>query len=378
MARLLFDLTRSFSRLNRATPTGIDRVEAALFAALLRLAHVDAIVRSGGRIWMGPGPDVAQAMGDNGPADARSMLRPWRNGKRRAAESDLRRAFGAGLGVLPPKPDGRWLFCAGHSLPDAHLIDKWRTAGGRMAVLVHDLIPLGHPDWSRPKPAQRFAMTMQTVAHAADLILHLTQAGQRRWEERFATFAGQRHVILPMGATQLPHVVRTPRERPEFLMLGTIEPRKGHATILDIWDGFAPAADLSIIGRRGWRNEAVFARLDAGVPGVREVPDANDQDVADALARAHTLLFPSLAEGYGLPVMEARARGVPVLASDLPELRELHGDAIGYVPAGDNTAWELAINGALRADKQNHAQPAAPWQSWDAVAKILIGHMIAP
>ncbi len=372
MVAVLFDLTRSFSRRDHANPTGIDRVETALFNALSQLGPVTGLARSGRRCWSADGALIGASILQPAPLDRIARLQYWRDEARRRGESGLRATYGRGARDLPfPTHAGQWLVCVGHTLPDEAQVARWKARGGRLAVLVHDLIPLDHPEWSRPRPAARFATTMRLTAEHADLVLHLTRAGQARWLNHYSRNEGQRHAVLPMGATDLPDMERNPRPRPVMLMIGTIEPRKGHATILDIWDQFAPVADLHIVGRRGWRNAETFARLDARPPGVTEIGEATDLQIAAEISAAHTLLFPSRAEGYGLPVMEARARGLPVLASNLPELREIHGDAIGYVAPNTSDAWHLAIDGRLKENHPSTDQSKVLWSPWIESARML-------
>ncbi|HSF91418.1 MAG TPA: glycosyltransferase, partial [Paracoccaceae bacterium] len=112
----------------------------------------------------------------------------------------------------------------------------------------------------------------------------------------------------------------------------------------------AQATDLPplvIAGRRGWQNEGVFGRLDAKPDNVQEV-GAVPQDALEALwAQAYALVMPSLVEGFGLPVAEALARGVPVIASDIPSHREVAGERADFLPPDDPQAWTLAIQRAV-------------------------------
>ena len=123
------------------------------------------------------------------------------------------------------------------------------------------------------------------------------------------------------------------------MTLGTIEPRKAHDLLLDLWDGMMaerPERDvpgLVSCGARGWNNDAVFARLDALPKGgpVMECPGLSEGAVAALLQDSCGLLFPSHAEGYGLPPIEAAAMGVPVVLRDLPVYRETLGDIPVYL-----------------------------------------------
>ncbi|MEM9736206.1 MAG: glycosyltransferase, partial [Pseudomonadota bacterium] len=151
---------------------------------------------------------------------------------------------------------------------------------------------------------------------------------------------------------------------------GTIEPRKNHALLLDIWARFWEQGrrdiHLHVVGRRGWRNEEVFAALDrAPMRGVtvHEHGDMSDGEVAGLLAGARALLFPSLAEGFGLPLAEALALGTPVIASDLPALREVGGPVPTFLGARDRGRWQAAILEHLAPQPRVEA-----WQPprWDA------------
>jgi glycosyltransferase involved in cell wall biosynthesis len=131
-----------------------------------------------------------------------------------------------------------------------------------------------------------------------------------------------------------------------FACVGTIEPRKNHALLLDIWDAFAgdPEAPMLVIaGARGWRNEAVFERLDARPAGVIEAPGLSDGALAALVAGAEGLLFPTLAEGFGLPPVEALALGTPVICSDLPVLHEVLGKSSIYASVDDMYLWKQSI-----------------------------------
>ena len=154
-----------------------------------------------------------------------------------------------------------------------------------------------------------------------------------------------------LGVEVLPSIdreVETTGPR-KFVVLGTIEPRKNHQLLLDVWDDLArtgalePLPELHIIGKRGWMNEDVFKRLDKGQSGVFEHGSLDDGELAKFLAKSDALLFPSLAEGYGLPALEAASAGLPVICSDIDVFQELLADIALFVPEPTVAAWKNTI-----------------------------------
>jgi glycosyltransferase involved in cell wall biosynthesis len=102
---------------------------------------------------------------------------------------------------------------------------------------------------------------------------------------------------------------------------------------------------------------------------VREINDADDRDVARWLAGARALLFPSFAEGFGMPLLEALAMGVPVIASALEVFREVAGDVPHYLSPIDGLGWERCIEDYARADSaarqaQLERMPALRLTTW--------------
>lgn len=178
---------------------------------------------------------------------------------------------------------------------------------------------------------------------------------------------------LPAPAAQ------RPLEAPYFVMLGTIEPRKNHWLILQLWRRLierlgAAAPRLVIIGQRGWLCENVvdlLERCELLEGFVFEKPGCSDTELSTWLHHSQALLFPSFAEGYGMPLAEALASGVPVIASDLPAFREIAGDIPEYVDPLDGRRWAELVSEyahpqslARRGQRQRMAGLVLP--SWDA------------
>ncbi|MBW7923009.1 MAG: glycosyltransferase [Rubellimicrobium sp.] len=231
-----------------------------------------------------------------------------------------------------------------------------RLPGARVTVMVHDTIPLDHPEWQRPGTAARFAARLRLAA-GADRVL-VTSGAVAADVARHLGADAPPVTVAPLGVTlAAPDPAAVPGGLPDgpwFVTLNTIEARKNHALLLDVWDDLGPGAPLlCILGARGWENDAVLARLDARPPRVREMAGLSDGAVAALVAGARAMLNPSLAEGYGLPALEAAGRGVPLVCTDLPVWHELLGDYPVYAAPDDRYLWagtvrSLAAGGARK------------------------------
>ncbi|HCZ01282.1 MAG TPA: hypothetical protein DHV56_14990 [Rhodobacter sp.] len=179
-------------------------------------------------------------------------------------------------------------------------------------------------------------------------------------------------------------------DRPSFVILGTIGARKNHALLLDLWERFAaetaagddrPMPQLLILGRRGWRNEAIFRGLDSGpLRGVHihEIADLPDSAVAATLCRSAALLLPSFTEGFGLPALEAALLGCPIIANDLPVCREFLRDLPTYVKVTDPEPWAQAVRKAVGwlRDPGQILRGALP--TWDSHFATVLGILRQP
>jgi glycosyltransferase involved in cell wall biosynthesis len=391
-ARLL-DISRLLSRAGRRVFTGIDRVEYAYLRHLLALPDpLWGLARhSGGFALVGREGLAALARRfaqDEpwGPPDLRARLRLRQPLPRQRAESDLRRlsegrAGQGGLARLLAErlPPGTAYLNTGHANLAPEVMAAVRAVpGARIAVLLHDTIPLDHPEFCREGTTAAFAaklaaaagadlLILTTAAAAAAAVPHLERAG-RVPPMLVAGLGVERPAADPAA---LPPALDP--ARPLFVALGTIEPRKNHALLFDLWPriGEVPGPQLLVAGARGWAGADVMARLDAltAAPGapVVEAPGLSDGAVAAALDRAAALVFPSLAEGFGLPPLEAAARGCPVLCTPLAATRELLADYPVYADPGDRYQWLEGVRALARAARTGAPRPrprAAP--GWEA------------
>lgn len=256
---------------------------------------------------------------------------------------------------------GRFLLNPGHTGLDHPGLGEWvRRRAVRPVHLVHDLIPITHPQFCREGEAERHRRRMLAVLDTGAGVI----ANSAHTLETLGEFASNENRTLPPAAIAWPGTPVLPRTasrgdgEPAFVILGTIEGRKNHALLLSLWRQMLDGREavsvprLVIVGRRGWQADEVFAQLDRREFGdrVAELGPLDDSRLAETLAGARALLFPSFAEGYGIPLVEALAAGVPVIASDLPVFREIGQGVPELLPPDDAAAWSDAIADYARPD----------------------------
>ncbi|MBY6121256.1 glycosyltransferase family 4 protein [Mameliella alba] len=383
----LLDLTRLVSRAGRPM-TGVDRVEFAYLTHLLQHGRLWGLVRSSlGYVLLDATGCAALrdriAAGNWGEADRLSRIKRGLDPMRARAESDLRRICVARC--LPLRlsamlrrhlPRGLTYVNTGHTNLTDRVLSALRGIDARVTVFIHDTIPLDVPQYQRPGTVGRFRHFLNRAARA-DLLVCNSRQTERDLARHLAAQHLPQTISAPLGLdlTEPAQAPDGPWTAPYFVTLGTIEPRKNHALLLDLWDDI-PDAHLLICGSRGWENQAVFERLDAHPARVHELPGLDDGQVAALLAGSAGMLFPSFAEGYGLPPVEAVALGVPLLLNNLPIYREVLGDIPVYADVADTYLWHKEISrmaadhraGRTRAEQA----PRFALPTWEAHFKTVL------
>lgn len=232
----------------------------------------------------------------------------------------------------------------------------------RLAAVFHDAIPLKLPRVTWPQSVARQAEYMKMLAHF-DRIFAVSEASRRDlvefWRWQGAVPRGRVETI-PLGADfdGAPRV--TDRAGPaagpfRLLCVGILEPRKNQSFLLDVcadlWRG-GLAFELHFVGRVnphfGRPVAAKIKALQKEFSGLHFHEAADDRVLAGLYARADASVFPTLAEGCGLPLLESLWRGVPCVCSDLPVLREnADGGGCLAAAANDAAAWKAALRTVL-------------------------------
>jgi glycosyltransferase involved in cell wall biosynthesis len=248
-----------------------------------------------------------------------------------------------------------------------------------LVLTVHDLVALEHPALHPSRAAHAQQLQLDAARDVADVVLAVSQATADALVRNGVP--QDRIVVAPNGVTTLPAPDRSVAPaRPFLLAVGAITPRKGLALLASAFAAAAlpPETVLVLAGADGWDAARVvndIASVGAGDRVVR-TGRVTDGQLAALYRECIAVCVPSVAEGFGLPVIEAAAAGAPVVASDLAVFRELDTGAL-LVPAGDVTAWSAALE-RVAGDRELRAAAAARADhiectfSWDRTAAITI------
>lgn len=286
----------------------------------------------------------------------------------------------------------------------AHIIPKhydelsgWQNKGAKLYFFIHDLLPHLAPQWFEKKSVETFRLWLQTVMMLADGLLcsstvvqkDIIDYCQQKPELREKNLIGH---IIPLGAdilASIPSMGLIPKadsllqqwqEQNTILMVGTIEPRKGYSEILSAFEALwqqGEMVNLLIVGRGGWKTEALQKRLKAHREFNQRLfwlEKVSDEMLERIYKNVKGLIFASEAEGFGLPLVEALYYGKPVLVRDIPIFREIAGKSAHFFQR--TTTLELAkdINLWLCQINEN-PQPKISVRCWNEVGADLVEYL---
>ncbi len=214
------------------------------------------------------------------------------------------------------------------------------------AVLtLHDLSPWKDRGWHRAADRVRRRTPFLLSLGLATMVITQTEAVRREAVTSFRLHPS-RVVAVPLAASEhfRPRAPGGPDPCPYFLFVGTLEPRKNVGAILSAWREIRKRHDVDLVlaGRR----RADFPEV-APERGLRVIGETAEEDLPGLYSQAVACLYPSLYEGFGLPVLEAMQCGAAVLASRDPAILEVSGGAAVSLEARDVRAWVEAMRAAL-------------------------------
>lgn len=258
------------------------------------------------------------------------------------------------------------------------------------AVLVHDLIAFVPSARAQTRSARIERATAGLAIRRATRLVCNSESTQADLV-RFFPRASGKTAVVPFAASRLFHDPPRGEEREGIarrygvepgayvLASGTLEPRKNLVRLIGahsrLPDELRREHPLLIVGPRGWEEEEIM-RVAAGAPEVRLAGFVPDADLAGLYAGCTVFSYPSLYEGFGLPILEAMAAGAPVLTSSVSSLPEVGGDAVSYVEPMDQESIRAALQRLLgsaeeRAQLSAEGRARAAGYSWERTAKLI-------
>jgi len=231
----------------------------------------------------------------------------------------------------------------------------WR---GLAAMTVHDATPWLHPDAAG---ARWYARPLYPQALARAAAVFTVSAAAREDLVRAAGAPRERVVVTPNGVDPRLFGLSAPGgpRAPYLLAVGTFEPRKNLPALLDAFRLLRREGrdlQLVVVGRQAFTQLLPLGDL---APHVRLTGSVPDEELHALYAGAACFVMPSLLEGFGLPLAEAMAAGVPAVASDIPALREVGGETVRYADPHDPEGFAAAVRAALDDREGSQLRAAA-------------------
>jgi glycosyltransferase involved in cell wall biosynthesis len=215
---------------------------------------------------------------------------------------------------------------------------------GIRATTVHDLVPLSHPEWVQGRTRRMHAAKYRNTAASCDLVFTNSEYTKRDVVEQLGVPAARVRVARPgVDERFSPEGDRADLGQPYVLAVATLEPRKNLTAALDAFALLGrDDLQLAVAGAEGWGERPELDR-----PGVVQLGYVTDEELARVYRSASAFVYPSRFEGFGMPIVEAMASGVPVVASAHASLDEASGDAALRADPEDPAALAEALSRAL-------------------------------
>ncbi len=261
----------------------------------------------------------------------------------------------------------------------------WMLRGTPGVLVMYDMVafePAMQPS-RRSRWIER--ATLAPALRRSAAVLCISRATEEGLVARYPRVRS-RTVVAPLGVAPSLEATddETHAELPQsgfVLAVGTLEPRKNLPRLVAAYRALAPelqaAHPLAVVGKLGWDTGETVAALDALGDRCLRLGYVSDGDLAELYRRCAAFCYPSLGEGFGLPVLEAMAAGAPVVTSDCSSLPEVGGDAVEYADPHDVASIAAALERVLesparRAELSSLGRERAHGFSWDRTAAITL------
>jgi glycosyltransferase involved in cell wall biosynthesis len=279
----------------------------------------------------------------------------------------------------------------GHQENYLPIMEEISRKNGANIACLYDLIPILFPKACAPSLTHNYEIWFDKIILASDAVVGISKSVVeefRNYTQNNRKDALRRHIgWFYLGADFHAESEDAPSAKteavcsigaPYFLTVGTLEPRKGYVVALTAFEklwGSGVDVRYVIVGKYGWNLRALQRRI-------REHPEynrrlfwfdnASDADLQRLYKGAHGFVYPSFAEGFGLPIIEATHHGLPALVSDIPIFHEIGQDKITFFDLLDSGSLARKVLEALENDRLVASLPVLSWR--DAAMRLL--HMV--
>ena len=258
-----------------------------------------------------------------------------------------------------------------------------RQRGVVVATCFYDIVPSLHPEICAVDFSATFTADLEAIYDVTDVCVAISKATLDDLKEvlsrsRDVEIAAKKFVFFHLGADFAAKAPPIAGPRPAtrafdgdktFLSVGTIEPKKGYDVTLDAFEilwSKGLAVSLVIIGKYGWSAEALRSRIENHVERGKRLfwfDQASDDLLNEAYRKAYCFIQASVAEGFGIPVIEAAKHEIPVIASDIDVFKEIGGDDLIYFQSENPRSLSDKIIGVLETRPITKEWAILSWQA---------------
>ncbi|HEX5373349.1 MAG TPA: glycosyltransferase family 1 protein [Aquabacterium sp.] len=260
---------------------------------------------------------------------------------------------------------------------------------GKTACTLHDVLVESHPQFFTPSFVRAFKLTSRMAIRMASALFTVSEFSRSQ-----LALLGARDVAVTYNAVDTSRfypgddgadLVRAQGLTPGqyIATIGRLEPRKNHVSLVQAWDRLGPdAPPLVIVGQRDFSFDEVFKAIAkvARPDKVHVLEKVDDRSLPAVMRHAALFVYPAFAEGFGMPVAEAMASGVPVITSNTTSLPEVAGDGAVLVDPADVASIHAGMarvlaDAALRAELVRRASLQVTRFNWESSAQVLLSRM---
>ncbi|MGE6512612.1 glycosyltransferase [Vreelandella aquamarina] len=279
-------------------------------------------------------------------------------------------------------------------------LEGLRGRGIKVVFVVHDLLPVTHPHWFPAAEEQNFENWLHCITRF-DGAICVSQTTADELEKWMTSRDVQRHRPYLLGVAHngadirqsvpsmgLPddaeEVLAKLRTKPSFLMVGTVEPRKGVTQVLDAFELLWQQGydfNLVLVGKRGWNIDELAERLEQHEENHRRLfwlRGISDEYLERVYADSTCLIAGSEGEGFGLPLIEAAQQEIPILARDIPVFREVAGNYAEYFSGISPEVFSEEISSWLERHKRGKVRcsKGLPYNTWKKTSEQYLSFIL--